>query len=599
MNSAAAPNRQPVTIVELEVPRCGLSFGVGACSAVGTPLCYQSFDTCLAKPDYDETAAIRWRFVKPGRQAPLFADLSDASRPASPGLPCLQSVTTSESRLNPGAVLDGKSPFGVTAKVTVRLMDIPWNDFFGDPYPDQRPGFVDGRPGPALGGFWALFAARNRVLTRIKLRIYDGYEGQALADMRHRVYDLDAVQGPDASGAVQLVGLDPLRKADGDEAKFPPPSDLQLAQDVSATDLAVSLIGNRADLDVSLGNGGARLLAIGDELLRYANYSVDSAGILTLSGVVRAQHGSMAQAHSAGERCQRAGHYDRLQAWRVVDDLLRNHTTMFADYLDLPAWDAEGERYIPTTILSRVLTEPQGVRDLVGQICQQTGVQFWWSEYDRKVRMLSLRVLGGTVRPLTDEAHIMDGARLQTDPDSRLTRLVIYYDLRNPLDDPDDRKNYRRSYTAVDSDTETRLASPVIKEIFAAWIDRRSIVARTAVFLLLRYARTPRVLTLMVDAKDRALTIGDVAAVTSDLVRDSQGQLAELNWQITAAKEDVAGHRYTLTLQEYDFRGRFGHYMADGAPSYGGASDEQRASGGFYADPDGLMSDGSEGYRYQ
>ena len=52
-------------------------------------------------------------------------------------------------------------------------------------------------------------------------------------------------------------------------------------------------------------------------------------------------------------------------------------------------------------------------------------------------------------------------------------------------------------------------------------------------------------------------------------------------------------------MQEYTFVGRFGQFMPDGSPDYSQATEAQKADGAFYADENGLMSDGSKGYQYQ
>ena len=51
--------RKPVVIAEVTQPRCALRFGVGACTATGTPKCYNTYWTCLDKENYDPTGVAR------------------------------------------------------------------------------------------------------------------------------------------------------------------------------------------------------------------------------------------------------------------------------------------------------------------------------------------------------------------------------------------------------------------------------------------------------------------------------------------------------------------------------------------------------------
>jgi hypothetical protein len=230
--------RVPLTIVELEQPRCALRFGVGLCTATGTK-CYNTLGTCTDLNNYDGTASIKWRFVD-GRPTTFdIADHTDADNPELNALPCLTSASTTSSQINAGANLSGRSPLGVTGSATVQLQDFPWNDAEGDFYVADRTGYVAGKPLPVRAGFWALWTARNKLFNDMFLSIYDGYEGEALADMRKRLYVLDSVDGVNSNGRLTLKGLDPLRLAGDKKAMFPPTSDLEVYGDFSATDTAI------------------------------------------------------------------------------------------------------------------------------------------------------------------------------------------------------------------------------------------------------------------------------------------------------------------------------------------------------------------------
>ena len=82
-------------------------------------------------------------------------------------------------------------------------------------------------------------------------------------------------------------------------------------------------------------------------------------------------------------------------------------------------------------------------------------------------------------------------------------------------------------------------------------------------------------------------------------ILDTEGNTSARRWQVISAKELKAGHTYVLNCQTYEYFGRFGQYMADGSGDFTAATEAEKASGGWYAGSDGLMSDGSEGYKYQ
>ena len=117
--------------------------------------------------------------------------------------------------------------------------------------------------------------------------------------------------------------------------------------------------------------------------------------------------------------------------------------------------------------------------------------------------------------------------------------------------------------------------------------------------MLIRYRSVPKFLEVTIDAKDRTATVGSVVDIDTRTILDTEGNIDRQRWQVISAKELQAGHSYVLNLQTYEYVGRFGRYMADGSPVYTSATETQKATGAFFADDTGHLSDGSEGYNYQ
>lgn len=599
MTSPEISGRQPITIVELEQKRCGLRFGSAPCAAVGTPKCYHTYSTCLDRPNYTPTGSIKWRFVGDRAETFIVGDFTDPDNVETHVIPCLVSVSTSESKINPGAILDGKSPFGVTAKVSVSMTDIPWDDHVGDFYLADRPGVVAGRVLPVRAGFWALFNARNELSGDVFLRIYDGYIGQTLPEMRQRLYLLDRISGPNSSGSVTLTGLDPLRLTDDEKAEFPRTSNLDLFGSLAAAATVVNVFGEEADLSDNFGMDGGRYLRINDEILSYSGYSNLGNGVFSLSGVGRGALGTTAESHDDRDKCQRAARFVNEFPWRVADYLLDNHTAIPDEFRNLAQWDEEGLRYIPTNFVSRVLSVPRPVKDLCGELCQQGLFSIWWAEFDQKIKMLAIRPPGSAPVLLTDEANNLDGTQVTMDPDARLTRVAVFYGIKDQLGSTTEPENYRFRFTAVDDEVESVVSAPITKTIYAPWITTRSSAIALAVRLSIRYRDTPKFMVVYVDAKDRNVQVGTVADVQTASFIDTEGEMMTSRWLVTGSKEIEAGHSYMLDLQTYEYVGRFATYMADDAPDFDTATDDEKSFGAWFADDDGKMLDGTEGYRYQ
>jgi hypothetical protein len=69
-------------------------------------------------------------------------------------------------------------------------------------------------------------------------------------------------------------------------------------------------------------------------------------------------------------------------------------------------------------------------------------------------------------------------------------------------------------------------------------------------------------------------------------------------YQIISAQETTPGSVIKYVLQNYNFTARYGYYMEADAPTFADATDEEKLTGAWYADDDGLIS-GAAGYEYQ
>ena len=597
MTGPTAIGKAPITIVELEQPRCINRFGTSPCTATGTPKCYNTGATCADLPNFTPTGSIKWRFMDGRPGAFDYSDMSDPDNQELPPIPCAVSVSTSEGQINAGANLDGRSALGVTSKVTITLQDFPWNDQWGDFYAADRTGYVAGKPNPTRANFWALWTARNALFNDMILTVYDGYEGQAITAMRKRVYVLDKVNGPNGSGGVTLTGLDPLRLADEKKAEFPRTSDLEIYGDTNDTTTIVQVFGLEADLTADFGNTGSdRWLVAGNELIKYTGYTDEGDGIYTLTGVVRGDLGTTKESHDDRDKLQRAGRYVDEQFWRVASDWLLSHTEIPSAFVPVTDWDAEGNEYLPTYRTTRTVIDPTPVKDLIAELSQQGLFYIWWSEYDREIKMLAVRPPDTEPQTFTDAANLLRGSVLTREPDSRLTQVAVYYDQIDVFGGAEDTANYKRRFTSIDGDN---LGDTRAKSIFAPWITNRTQAVQLAVRLLIRYRAVPEFLQVTIDAKDREAVLGTVLDIETRTIVDSEGNANARRWQVISSKELRAGHTYVLRCQTYEYFGRFGRFAPEDAPDFSAATDEQKAVGAWYAGDDGLMDDGSEGYQYQ
>jgi len=136
--------------------------------------------------------------------------------------------------------------------------------------------------------------------------------------------------------------------------------------------------------------------------------------------------------------------------------------------------------------------------------------------------------------------------------------------------------------------------------VFSPWLTTQANVDMLTFRLLARYRNPPRYAHFTLDAKDRSLGVGDVFDLQYKGFADFTGQTETVRYQVISAHESPPGEAIKIEAQKFDFNigVKFGYWMIDTAPLYSAASDEEKATGAWFAEIDGTMPDGSDGYVY-
>jgi len=265
---------EPITIVEIDRDVCSLTFSVSPCPATGTP-CYNTWQTCAAREAFSATTQTL-RFVKP--RADLALSLN--------AIPSVTSTSSSPTELNVGDVDASSGPLGKRAQATIAFQDHPTSDIQLDPYVSTRAGNPLNR-----GTFWTKLKARWPIQKGRKVRIFDGYMGQALIDMVRREYLIDSIDGPDSRGRVTLRAVDPLRILDDKTSQAPILSRGELSAAITNVQTSITVA-----LAVLADYPASGTLRIKGELMTYTGRT-ESGGIITFTGLTRGTDGTTALAH--------------------------------------------------------------------------------------------------------------------------------------------------------------------------------------------------------------------------------------------------------------------------------------------------------------
>jgi hypothetical protein len=352
---------------------------------------------------------------------------------------------------------------------------------------------------------------------------------------------------------------------------------------------------------ITTGKGSAYsaagYLVAGEEIIGFTR----SADTFTITS--RAQFNTEAQAHDIGEKVVEAYAVTTpTLAHDIIYDLLTNFAGVPSAFIDKAAWDAEAGTWLLDTLFTGVIVEPTGVNELITQLAQEGTLYIWSDERSQKIQLRAIRPAAHSeVKSLDDfSGFIQDSTTVTEKPAERVSQVWVYYGMRNPVTGAKV-ENFRNLYVLADLESEgvNKYGESRIRKVMARWIpfNAPGQAAAIANRHLTKYRDNPRYLKARIDAKDANIWTGDVLRVSSACVQDVTGAPAALNMQVIEAREVVAGTTFEVILTDTYFEGRYFYITPNDAPQYADATEEQRNTMGFICGNDGLMPDGSEGYK--
>lgn len=534
--------------------------------------CFNSRATCSYAQAYDA-----------GTKTVTFSHNQDGI-PDMPGLfPALKSVSSRPGELNLSGFDPRSNALGVRARVTVNLQDFTSNDTWLDKYQSER---VSGAALASGVGYNPL--TRGRFLARmferfpyyngLPMRVRRGYVGDTPATMPTENYVISELTGPNAAGEVQITAKDVLDLADNKKAVYPRASNGKLldALAVDATTATLTPAGIGSEYPSS---GRVR---IGREIMGFTR----SGDVLTLT---RGAEGTTAQAANALDLVQICGVLDGLTFNQAIETILTDKQPEFAQFIDSAAWQAEHDTWLSGSTIGRVIiSKPAGKAKLIGEICQ-LGVLVWWDAIAQEIRYRANAPLapGETYVPITDEAGLITGTPdVDRAEDVRTSAVWIYHGVRDWTDEALASRNFDK--LAIATVAENLYGQESYKEIFTRWFGRAGDETSAGIIverLLARYKRTPRVVSGVLDVKDRAqVNLGARVQIESYVLQDVDGATLAVPMQVNYA--EYTDDRVKFRAEEYRLDGRFAFWMDDGtAPAdYASATDAQKATGAFWGD---------------
>ncbi len=574
--------RTPVQIVEILQPLCANTFGTAPCNATGVK-CFNTRATCT------DSAGVATNFAL-GTPLSLFFSTGKVAERGVVGapyiMPLLVSVSTAPTRINLAGASSDAQGLGNRAVCSITIADAPHTDRRVDPYVDTRGYDPLTQPN---GSFWSRWMVRNRYRQNMVIKVYEGFEGQTLAEMRVRQYFLQDIKPDWAAGRVTIEGKDALAKLEERKSRAPRLSSGYLATDITASTMSFDVTGGTVGFYPAPGK-----VRIGAEVMRYSAVTATTGGVtLTISN--RGTDKTVAEDHQALDAVQFCLVYSNTPIVTILTDLLQIVSGIPAAYLDIAQWTAEASSYMTFYNLTTIITEPTGVADLISELQEQALFYLWWDERVAKVRMKAIRGVDAVPPVLTAEKNILQGSFMITEkPRERVSQVWLYYRKALATAGVNDTKAYAGQQVSanLESETDELYGEPSIRRIFARWLPSDALAQNTAGKILTRYVDVPSECTFRLDAKDRGYWVGDTVTISHPMDVNAFGERRLRNWTIVSAEEIIPGETVEYVAEDTTLYGRIHYVMASGSADYPGAALAPFKSC-YIGNAAGLLSDGS------
>jgi len=577
--------RKPQTLVEIDIPYCTRAYGVAPCNAVlgttGPAKCFNSLKTCQFRSAYVA-----------GVKTLTFTHNNDGI-PDAPGVfPALKSVSTRPGELNLSGIDPKSTALGTRARVTVSLQDFDNADTWLDKYQSER---VSGAALASGVGYQP--ADRGQFIKRMfsrfpyylgwPVRVRRGYVGDLPAAMPTETYVMAELKGPDAGGNITMTAKDVIDLTEGSKAMYPPQSMGKLLTALTELHTTATLTPDGIGDDEYPASG---LVRIGREIMAYTR----AGDVLTIT---RAQEGSTLSTHSELDAVQVCAVFEPQAIYEAVQTLLVEGAGIDPAQIPIADWEAENKQWYGGINIRRViLTKPVAVKTLIGELCQ-FGVLVWGDPVKNEIqyRVNSPLGPGETFYQITDENGLIEGAvGVDRAENQRISTIVFYHGVRDWTDEMSGR-NFNKSTPVLVS--ENPYGQAAIFEIYSRWFGREGDDATASVIaerLVSRYQEVPKIVTGIVDVKDRAgIFLGARVEVTSYVLQDDDGALLAEPMQVRHV--EYSEDRVKFTAETYRLDGRFGFYMDSTTDEmdYDLATAAERQAGAYWWDdtePDFLTS---------
>lgn len=445
-------------------------------------------------------------------------------------------------------------------------------------------------PGGAGTYFGRLLANNEYYLDRL-LKVWVGFYRQgetfSFSNFQERRFFIKRIVGPDQNKKLKIEAVDILSLLK--DGQVPPITYGQL--NAALNNSATGTINIQDNTNFVNATGYA---IINDEIVQYTSTSGSDSIVFSARG----QLGTKADEHDADDSV-RMIYVDDDNVVNAIRTLIEDYTNVDdATYIPDTDWNTQRDDFLSSENVALRVLEPTEVDVLIDEMGQYCSTNVWWDEAAKEIK---LEAIGPTLTPSVewdDNNNILDERIiLKRDQKKILTQVWYFYGKVNPTKG-DNAENYSSTYVRIDSFAEAGLGTEKIKKIFAKHIpDTGTATASKVTSRLISQNSKPIELTLMVDAKDSSLDVGDSVDINSDIFQDTSGANAVTKLRIIEKIEKPNNrYQYKMLFSGIDISSRYATIGPDTLPDYTSSTEQQRIDYGWISDDDDEFSNGDPAY---
>lgn len=557
--------RNPLQMVELHLDYCGNVFGDSACGARGNQ-CYNTFFTCRSQSNFLKREKV-YKFATANSKLPNGENI----------FPRLVSVDVVPAEIQ-------SKGLAARGMVSIYFDDFPHHDRGTDPYWKERQGSKEGT-------FFGRLIARNPYVKGRKIVIKQGFiDDDGAFQYRPHTYFIDRIEPPNSRGRVKIVAEDILSATSNKKAKAPLESTGKLSEllEIDATELEV-------DDTASYPVGGGEVV-IGGEVIKYTSISGKK-----LTGLTRGTN-RPAEEHDEGDSVQLVLTYKNKNVKEVIEDLVIFYGGVDPQYIDSQGWENERVTWLNDIKLSGSIVKPTGLQNILAEITEQIGVYLWWDDESAKLRMKAIApALPTESVAYVDDTNILENSiKVESLEKERLSEVVMNYIMRDVAEGDED-NNFKKKVISLnpDAEHEFQYGEKKNKTFNSRFIQSDAVADSLTQRVLERFKDAPLQITFKLDASQADIKTGDHLLISTRLVQNINGEAEARRYIVMKSKllKDGVWEYKALEFKDAS-NGDFGLFAENIILSYSDESDENRQKYAFYADDEGLNSDGSEGIKY-